>query len=652
MNTDTTTQPRIYTTDTWHGPAPGADPVAPVVLRLLRGLHSVDEPIGPVPELDVRAFDLLRRVQTMKNAACREEAGWAEGLEGPCDDRSVGDGVRFYHDATMMRLWAKIRGQADIAAFVEALETNPWRTTPIGAAALAYRQGMLLNRRGDPEEALLVLHTAHDRYNALGLPFDAALVRMEMCSGLLTLGDVASAIDLMLTTVDPIVAEGTPQQAFSIRTNLAYTYVKAGHARDGIVLMERILAESTWQTDPRPLVTLYRNLALTLRGELEFDRARWAYEQALALMPDEWTDEMTLGTRAAHVDLLSRMGLHDEAERLIAVLERDHAGFRSGAMDVRVVDVEMISVRGRMAMRLERFDEAIEHFERAASMAQALESMHGLLNSHMDLMTCYDAVGRFEDSLAHADRLFELQERVLATQARSAGRTLALRSSFDRKLHDLSLVQERERSRTMVDTHERVATRIATDLHDGVGQSLAACRLRLREARRHVSGPTGPLVDMVLDQVDTAAAILRSVSHELSSTTLTTLGFGPAIRELIDEANAAGPQRYEGGVYGPVDTLPADVALALYRSAQALLANVREHSGARNASLQVMLHSGRGHLIVEDDGCGFDPLDDAASGHGLRDVGARVQIVGGTLTIDSAPGYGTVVSVDVPIPSR
>jgi len=108
------------------------------------------------------------------------------------------------------------------------------------------------------------------------------------------------------------------------------------------------------------------------------------------------------------------------------------------------------------------------------------------------------------------------------------------------------------------------------------------------------------------------------------------------------------------GTPGP-HPLPERVQSELLRIAQGALANVREHSGATRAALTLTCLDDQVRLDIADNGRGLDPAAlparaDGVRGHGLPAIRARAARLGGTLTVESAPGDGTVVSAAVPLP--
>jgi two-component system NarL family sensor kinase len=143
---------------------------------------------------------------------------------------------------------------------------------------------------------------------------------------------------------------------------------------------------------------------------------------------------------------------------------------------------------------------------------------------------------------------------------------------------------------------------------------------------------------------------LRNLSHDLRPVVLDTLGLPAALRELAGHASSNGLS-VEVAVEPPhFPALPEDVAIALYRVAQAAMTNVVRHAGASHARLSLERPDGAVRLSVGDDGRGFDPgTIDASSGLGLVGMRERAAWLGGNFDIQAVPGGGCRVEVRIPI---
>jgi signal transduction histidine kinase len=197
--------------------------------------------------------------------------------------------------------------------------------------------------------------------------------------------------------------------------------------------------------------------------------------------------------------------------------------------------------------------------------------------------------------------------------------------------------------------------RLARELHDGIGQSLASLAVRLRLFEESAAEPKTRR--QAAEQRAIAEAALDDVvrlSRGLHPSALDELGFAPAVDRLVADHGAEHGVRADSVVQGFTATppLPVEVATALYRILQEALRNSAQHAQARAVSVLVDRSDDRVRMIVEDDGRGFAPQAPPRDGLGLHSIRERVGLLGGTLTIDSEPGDGTTLAVDLPLASR
>lgn len=227
-------------------------------------------------------------------------------------------------------------------------------------------------------------------------------------------------------------------------------------------------------------------------------------------------------------------------------------------------------------------------------------------------------------------------------------------------------LDSRERERTAL--HDRILhlqegerRRIAQDLHDDLGSSLAAILLQVQERSRTLSRgasiEAGSLEDWSRMEAQVTGLLrrVRWLYWNLRPPELQEGGLGRAIAQLVDDL----PD--ELGVTldcccdsseDDLPPLPAAVELALFRIAQEAIANALRHAGASRISVVVMQHVRVVTLLVEDDGCGFDPAEERTGRRqlGLTGMRERVTALGGTLYLHSELGQGTIVRVAVPLP--
>ncbi|WP_025155891.1 sensor histidine kinase [Leifsonia aquatica] len=216
--------------------------------------------------------------------------------------------------------------------------------------------------------------------------------------------------------------------------------------------------------------------------------------------------------------------------------------------------------------------------------------------------------------------------------------------------------------RELLDTRDQLAAtehesgvlaeraRLAREIHDTVAQGLSSIQLLLHAAER--ADPEGPGIAHIRLARETAATGLadtRRFIRELAPPDLDDQGLGGALRRLARSQWAAQGLDVEVRVADAVP-LPMHVQTALLRIAQGAIANVVQHAHTDRAVIELVLGDEGVRFTVADEGDGFDPTVGAASSatsdsFGLQAVRERVQQLGGALTVESAPGRGTALTV-------
>lgn len=209
---------------------------------------------------------------------------------------------------------------------------------------------------------------------------------------------------------------------------------------------------------------------------------------------------------------------------------------------------------------------------------------------------------------------------------------------------------------TLAEEQER--RRIATDLHDCVGQHLALAKIKLGdlEGRPDPADLAAALAD-IRAELDIAIRATRSLTFELSSPVLHELGLAPALAELGDRIAKSGGLRFEIEVGEDWQPLARNAQVILYRIAEELLVNVAKHARARHVQVALARTGEEIRLTIEDDGAGLDAavLDEPrqkSKGLGILSVRERVRNLGGRIQICRARETGgTRIVVSAPVPA-
>jgi signal transduction histidine kinase len=206
--------------------------------------------------------------------------------------------------------------------------------------------------------------------------------------------------------------------------------------------------------------------------------------------------------------------------------------------------------------------------------------------------------------------------------------------------------------RQVVNAQEAERQRIARDLHDATGQALTALGLGLRGISASVKD--GDEAVRGLRQLETLTANsldeLRHLISDLRPPHLDDLGLSAAIRWYAKELQARADLEVQTEIAGEPADVPPPVRLAVFRIAQEALTNVLKHSQARRAWVLLSYRDGQVHLQVRDDGCGFDMAARAQTrpAWGLLGMQERAALLGGRVMVQSQPGSGTQIEVEIP----
>jgi signal transduction histidine kinase len=204
----------------------------------------------------------------------------------------------------------------------------------------------------------------------------------------------------------------------------------------------------------------------------------------------------------------------------------------------------------------------------------------------------------------------------------------------------------RRTTREVLTAGDAERERVAQDLHDGVQQSLTALAIELSlAAERFGETEAGAVLQGFSDDVERVIDEVRNLAHGLYPALLTSFGLAAALASAGVRSGRPVTVQASGGMR----RCRSEVEIAVYFSCLAALDNAAKHAGPVPVSVELSDTGGALDFTVCDSGAGFDPAETQV-GAGLANMGDRIAAVGGTLTVDSAPGRGTRVHGSVPDP--
>lgn len=210
--------------------------------------------------------------------------------------------------------------------------------------------------------------------------------------------------------------------------------------------------------------------------------------------------------------------------------------------------------------------------------------------------------------------------------------------------------------RKIIAAQEEERRRIARELHDETGQAITSLLVSLKviegaaslEQARALASEMRDLIGKTLDEV-------RDLASELRPSALDDLGLVPALARYVGKLPARFGFQVDFVTTGAHEQrLPREIESTLYRIAQEALTNVARHAKASHVSLLLEQRRDAILMLVEDNGVGFDAVSVMSSAHereplGLYGMQERASLVGGRLTVESRPGAGTTISVQIPL---
>jgi two-component system, NarL family, sensor histidine kinase UhpB len=205
----------------------------------------------------------------------------------------------------------------------------------------------------------------------------------------------------------------------------------------------------------------------------------------------------------------------------------------------------------------------------------------------------------------------------------------------------------RRASERLLTVQEDERRRIAGELHDGVGQVLTALTLTLDAANSAPPQVATRRVRQARQLADTALAETRDLAHRMRPGRLEERGLVAAVRDLANQSGFPVHVTAEAATADP-RLLGPTATVEVYRIVQEALANAARHSGAPRAQVSITRQDERLTVVVADEGEGFDPDEIPESGIGLAGMLERSRLLGGQLSIQSAPHAGTRVTVSLP----
>ncbi|MBS1491229.1 MAG: sensor histidine kinase [Bacteroidetes bacterium] len=231
------------------------------------------------------------------------------------------------------------------------------------------------------------------------------------------------------------------------------------------------------------------------------------------------------------------------------------------------------------------------------------------------------------------------QDEVEKTEAQEALKLAAERQKF-------------EQYKTVVEVQESERIRIARDLHDGLGGTLAGIRISLANLMPELSLTENQKLqlDRSVDLLNNSVHELRAISHNMMPPSLVQYGLASALRDYCDTINGMKTVQVTFQLMGQEIRQPLSHEIAIYRIVQELINNIVKHAQAQQALVELVYDAGTFSITVEDDGHGFDSAVLSVSKNaGWKNIRSRLDLLQGEFDLRS-DASGTSIHLSIPLP--
>jgi len=225
------------------------------------------------------------------------------------------------------------------------------------------------------------------------------------------------------------------------------------------------------------------------------------------------------------------------------------------------------------------------------------------------------------------------------------------RTLQDQRISELETEKQLTATEAVLKGEEQERTRLAKDLHDGLGGMLSGIKYSMNTMKGNLvmTPDNAQAFERSMDMLDSSIKEMRRVAHNMMPEALVKFGLDTALKDFCNDINQSGALKVNYQSIGlETATIDQTTGITIYRIVQELLNNTMKHAAAKNAIVQVSNTDGLVSVTVEDDGKGFDvKILNKAKGIGWNNIQNRVEFLKGKLDVNTEPGKGTSVHIEL-----
>ncbi len=206
-----------------------------------------------------------------------------------------------------------------------------------------------------------------------------------------------------------------------------------------------------------------------------------------------------------------------------------------------------------------------------------------------------------------------------------------------------------KRVSSLIDGQEMERQRLSRDLHDSLGQSILAVKIKLEQAKNTNIEKNQQIIHETQELLKETINEIRNITNNLMPPVLEAFGIVQGLKNLCKdtEMNTGIKITFKGE--NIPDSLDSRLQIFLYRISQEAINNITKHSLATEATIKISFHQNLIFLTIADNGRGFDAGKNDLQGNGIMNINERVQLLKGKCNINSSIGKGTEITIEIPV---
>lgn len=573
-----------------------------------------------------------------------------------------------------------------------------------GQAAYASHAITILNNKGKFREALKISKEALQTYTEIGSKRDIAVALLNVGSEWHYLSDFQLATDNYLKALQ--IAEEINDKHLQRITNnnLASIFINLKDFKKGKLYANKSLKVAEELKDEYAIASSTFNIATSELYLKEYKNALQHYSEIGTI--GEKTDDyiLILDGSLGIADVFNAM---DNSVKALEYYKRV-IGY---SIEKQAPEYEMYAYIGLAELFLKKFDHinAQKNISKGIALANQLGSNFELKDLYEKASLAAERSGAFEEALEYRKKYEILNDTIVGENSRSNINLLEAKFESEKKeamikrlesdkiIQNLTIRQknifsyiliaailtllllgilvyrnythkqklqhqriselEKEKQLTATEAvlkgEEQERTRLAKDLHDGLGGMLSGIKYSFETMKGNLimTPDNQQAFERSMDMLDSSIREMRRVAHNMMPESLVKFGLDTALKDFCNEINTSGALKINYQSIGMTDALiDQTMAITIYRIVQELINNTMKHATAKTAIVQLYKTDTLLAITVEDDGKGFNSSElEEAQGMGWANIKNRVDFLKGTIHLDSVIDSGTSVHIEIKI---